>query len=201
MNKWCVWMMALLGLAGCSVLPPAETVSRYRLPPPSLALHEQAPPLKGLRLVRPQSTGVLNGNRLLVLTEQQSYQAYGGARWAAPLPELWQDWLLDALWRSAQFDALSHEDDGARAEWELAGTLRAFEVDLSADRREAVIRYDARLLRTADRRIVASRRFEQREALDNLSADAAVAALGRAADRLAPELAGWLLAFGEAAAE
>lgn len=192
-------LMALLGLAGCSVLPAAEPVSRYRLPPAALVPSDEEGRLNGLRLARPRASGVLNGNRLLVLTGRQSYQAYGGARWSAPLPELWQDWLLDALGRDARLGGLSREDEGVQADWELTGTLRAFEADLSAGRQEAVIRFDAQLLRTADRHMVASRRFEQREPLANLQADALVAALGRAAERLAPALNDWLL--GQAVAE
>ncbi|MDP5293175.1 ABC-type transport auxiliary lipoprotein family protein [Oceanimonas sp. CHS3-5] len=193
MSKGLVLLALLLGLAGCSVLPPAQPVSIYRLPPATLMSNDDGEQLGGLRLARPLATGVLNGNRLLVLTGQQSYQAYGDARWAAPLPQLWQDWLLDALWRNERLGGLSREDEGIRAEWELTGTLRAFEVDLSSGRREAVIQYEARLLRTTDRRLLASRRFEQREPLERLNADAVVTALGRAADRLVVEMSDWLL--------
>lgn len=198
MSKSLVVLILLLGLAGCSVLPSAEPVSRYRLPPATLTAAGQDVLFDGLRLARPQATGVLNGNRLLVLTEHQSYQAYGGARWSASLPQLWQDWLLDALGRDGRIGGLSREDEGIHGEWELAGTLRAFELDLSAGRAEVVIRFDARLLRAADRRIVAARRFEQREAPHGLSADEVVMAHGRAASRLAQELTTWLLAAGEA---
>lgn len=196
MNRGLLVLMWLLGGAGCSVLPPAEPVSLYRLPPATLAGGDNEVLLNGLRLARPQATGVLNGNRLLVLTGQQSYQAYGGVRWAAPLPVLWQDWLLDALWQNGHLGGLSREEEGIAAEWELSGTLRAFEVDLGAGRQQAVIRFDAQLLRTRDRHLVASRRFEQREPVENLNADTVVMAMGRAADRLVLALSQWLLDSG-----
>lgn len=193
MNKTAMIVVLLAGLAGCTVLPPATPVSQYRLPPAASGAGEQNEQLTGLRLARPQATGVHQGNRLLVLTQTQSYQAYGDARWEAPLPELWQDWLLDALWRDGRFAALSREENGMQAEWELAGTLRALEVDLSDGRQQVVIRFDAQLLRTQDRRILASRRFEQRVAVNSLNADAVVSALGQAGSELAAGLSDWLV--------
>lgn len=51
-------------------------------------------------------------------------------------------------------------------------------------------RFDAQLINTARRDIIASRRFEAREALNRNDA-AAASALGVAADRLAAELIAW----------
>lgn len=191
--KQIMLLLFILGLTACSVLPPAQPVSQYRLAPAAPVAEQASLTLKGLRLARPQAVGVHTGNRLLVLTGQQSYQAYGDARWNAPMPLLWQDWLLDALWQDGRFDALSREEDSMQAGWELAGTLRAFEVDVSQGLPQALIRFDAQLLRTSDRRIVASRRFEQRAELASRDAAAAVAGLSQAANRLAAELSHWLL--------
>ena len=60
-----------------------------------------------------------------------------------------------------------------------------------------MIQYDATLIGTDGRQIIASRRFEARQALDSVEAASAIAALGRAADRVAAQLIEWVIQQGQ----
>lgn len=186
-------------LVACSVLPEPTPVALYRLPPsgqPPAAEVRKGTQLAALRLARPATTDTLGGNRLLVLTADHRYQAYPRARWAAPMPLLWRDWLLDAFWRDGRVARLSSDGDGLQAGLELGGVLRTLNVEMREGGPVAVIRYDARLVDSGSRRILASRRFEAQAPMAGPAEAEAVAALGRAADRLARELIDWSLAQG-----
>lgn len=186
-------VLANLVLSACQILPDRPAVALYQLPPSSI---EAAPAtasltIGSLRLDRPGTSDALGGNRILVLTADNSFEAYPGARWSAPVPVLWRDWLLDAFWRDGSIDQLSVSADGLQAQFELGGMLRAFHTEYRDGRTQALIRYDALLIDTRSREIIARQRFEAREPAAGSTADSAVQALGVAADRLAAELIRW----------
>lgn len=187
-------------LCACSVLPERVPVELYELPPSTLepSTQEQGattPTLSSLRLATPSASDALGSTRLLVQVENGSYQAHPGARWAATVPVLWRDWLLDAFWRDGRVAALSTSSDGLQSALELGGMLRSLHHDYS-DRSVAVIRFDARLIDTASRRILASRRFEAEAPVQGNAPAEVVSALGTAADELARELIPWTLEQG-----
>lgn len=179
-------------LAGCSILPEQETIDLYTLPASSMTGSQTEQPIRGgLRLARPDTSDALGSNRILVTTDGISYQAFPQARWAASVPLLWRDWLLDAFWRDGRFAGLSTGNEGLRAGHELGGMLRALHIEHRDGHSEAVIRFDARLVDTSSRAIIASRRFEAREPAAGTTAIDGVRALGSAADRLASDLIDW----------
>ncbi|MEX1198635.1 MAG: ABC-type transport auxiliary lipoprotein family protein [Pseudohongiellaceae bacterium] len=179
-------------LAGCTVLPQREALDLYTLPVSSLPAAEGDGRIEGgLRLARPETSDALSSNRILTTRNGISFQAYPGARWAAAVPVLWRDWLLDAFWRDGRFTGLSASSDGLRADHELGGMLRVLHVEHRDGRSEAIIRFDARLIDTVDRSIIAAHRFEGRQPAAGTEAIDGVRALGTAADQLAVELINW----------
>jgi len=187
-------------LCACSVLPERVPVELYELPPStvepsSLGQSATTPTLASLRLATPSASDALGSTRLLVQVENGSYQAHPGARWAAAVPVLWRDWLLDAFWRDGRVAALSTSSDGLQSALELGGMLRSLHHDYG-DRSVAVIRFDARLIDTASRRILASRRFDAEAPVQGNAPADVVNALGAAADELARELIPWTLEQG-----
>lgn len=177
--------------SACSVLPKSTPVDLFQLPASSQQASAAGPQLPALRIDRPLSSEALNGNRLLIMTANNQFQAFANMRLAAPVPLLWRDWLLDAFWRDGRVQGLSAASQGLQSAWELGGTLRAFYVDYSSAQAQAVIQYDATLISTADRHIIASRRFEARQSVASVEASAAVAALAIAANQLAGQLIEW----------
>lgn len=194
-------ILVVLLISACSVLPEQVPVDLFQLPAPSVQAATGGPRLSTLRIARPVSSEALSGNRLLIMTANNQFQAFPNMRLAAPVPLLWRDWLLDAFWRDTRIGGLSAASEGLQAELELGGTLRAFQVDYAGPQAQAVIQYDATLIGTAGRQIVASRRFEARESLDSVDASAAIVAMGIAADRLAVELIEWVVRQGQPGTE
>lgn len=184
-------------ITACSVLPKQVPVDLFQLPVPGIQAATVGPHLSTLRIDRPLSSEALSGNRLLIMTADNQFQAVPNMRLAAPVPLLWRDWLLDAFWRDGRTGGLSAASEGLQSELELGGTLRAFQVDNAGPRAQVVIQYDATLIGIDGRRILASRRFEARQPLDSVEASAAIAALGGAADRLAGELIDWVVQQGQ----
>lgn len=180
-------------LCACSVLPERVPVELYELPASSLERGAMTPVLDSLRLATPAASDALGTTRLLVQRENNSYQAHPGARWAAAVPVMWRDWLVDAFWRDGRVTALSTSSDGLQSRLELGGMLRAMHQDYSGNRSVAVIRFDARLVDTTSRRILASRRFESEAPVTGSGPADVVAALGVAADELARDLIPWTL--------
>lgn len=195
MIKHMMLAMATVMLGACQILPERAEVALFQLPPSTITRAPEASDLStgSLRLDRPGTSDALGGNRILVLATNNSFEAYPAARWAAPVPTLWRDWLLDAFWRDGSITQLSVAADGLQAQFELGGMLRALHTEFRDGNLQAVIRYDALLIDTRSREIIARRRFEAREPAADNTADAAVAALGVAADRLAVELIDWTL--------
>jgi len=195
----CVLLFAVF-LCACSVLPERVPVELYELPPSTVESSSQeqratTPTLPSLRLATPSASDALGTTRLLVRVQNGSFQAHPGARWAAAAPVLWRDWLLDAFWRDGRVGALSTSSDGLQSALELGGMLRSLHHDYG-DRSVAVIRFDARLVDTASRRILASRRFEAEAPVQGSAPADVVTALGAAADELARELIPWTLEQG-----
>ena len=183
-------------LCTCSFLPEQVPVDLYQLPPPSLGPAAGGPQSLTLRIDRPITSEALGGNRLLILTSDNQYQAFPDMRLATPVPLLWRDWLLDAFWRDGRVASTSAASEGLQADLELGGMLRSFHVENNGGPAEAVIQYDATLIRTIDRSIIASRRFESRQPLPVVDVPSAVDALGSAANNLARELIDWSIEQG-----
>ncbi|MCR3804814.1 ABC-type transport auxiliary lipoprotein family protein, partial [Pseudomonas aeruginosa] len=80
-----------------------------------------------------------------------------------------------------------------QADFELGGDLRAFQTEYPNGQASALIRYDARLVRTDDKRVVASRRFEVSQPVDGKKVAAVVSAFGKAGDTLSAQVLDWTL--------
>ena len=192
-----ICILLVLASSACTVLPERVPFDLYQLPPPTITTATEGQALSTLRVDRPSTSEALGGNRLLIMRDDHQLQAYADVRWVAATPLLWRDWLLDAFWRDGRVGSLSAASDALQAQFELGGVLRAFNIDQTGPQPQAVIQFDARLIAVADRRIVASRRFEARQVLDDTTAGSAVNALGAAADSLAGELIDWVVSRGQ----
>jgi len=185
MSKMRIAALLALGvlISACNVLPERTPVDLFQLPAASLSPASGATGsiAGGLRLMTPDSSDALNGAHLLNL-QNNTFQAWPGARWAAPIPQLWRDWLLDAFWRDSRFQALSTDSTVLQSQLTLSGMLRALHTETVDGRPTAVIRFDAQLVDSARRTIIASQRFESVAAVGSNTLEAAVAALGVAAD-------------------
>lgn len=191
--------LALLGLsvllASCSLLPKAQPIDIYLLPPSTLGSQTTGPRLsQTLSLVRPQASQVLDSTRIAVIPADSRISSYKGARWGDPAPALLRDRLLDVLRRSGGFSAVISEEQHLRSDLQLYGNLLSFQSEYHDGQVLAVIRLDAQLVDSESRRILASRRFEVSQASSDTQVASVVDAFGTASDSLARQLTDWLLA-------
>lgn len=181
-------------LGGCSALSQPEAVDTYLLPGGLFAAATAtSSDDSSLRVTRPKAAGGLEGTRIAVLPQPDRLSFYKGARWSDAAPVLLRDRLIEALRASGGIARLSSDDDNLRAERELGGNLRAFQSEYRDGQPQVLIRFDAQLIDTRSRAILASRRFEVNQAVQGSAVPEVVDAFGRASDDLARQVGGWLL--------
>jgi len=187
----------------CTILPAPEPVDIYLLPAIAVApsAKSSTPRAWSLRILRPEASGQLVAQRILVVPEPNRMSVYKGASWHEPTPLLLRNRLFDAFRTDARVSALSTDEMRTYADYELASDLNAFHSEYRQNSKtpDAVIRLDTQLIDTSSRRIVASRVFEVRQAAAGREIPTVIAAFGTAADRLAAELVDWVAAQADAA--
>ncbi len=99
--------------------------------------------------------------------------------------------LIQEFRTNGHFRSVSSDDDNLQADLELGGDLSSFQGVYNGDRGEVVIRFDARLVRTSNRRVMASQSFTVREPIHGTSMDNVVQAFGLASDKLAAQTLAW----------
>lgn len=200
MKKIFILVMSLLllsGLAACSILPPAEPVTYYRLPVTRLVLPAplpSSPPLPiSLRINQPHADGLLAGERIVVLPDDNQLSVYQGARWEAPAPVLWRNNIMDSWSQAGKVQYLSTDNEALQVDLELGGTLRAFHTEYHAGQPSVHIQFDAQLIDPRSRRILASQRFSTQQTPASADVAAVVTAFGEAQQQLSQQLLTWLL--------
>ena len=183
-----------------SALPLAACFSFGAKPPPSLLTLQPAAPVpvgaqassaiaKSVTVQVPTVPQALATARVPVQASATSVAYLEKALWVEVPARLFARLLSDTLTtrsgRVVLSPAQSISDPGSR----LGGELRAFGLD--ATTREAVVTYDASLVR-ANESAVEKRRFEARVPVATIDAVAAGPALNQAANQVAGEVADWV---------
>lgn len=186
-------------VGACSILPTGPVLQVYLLP------SEPASPFSGganidssLRIIEPNSNQFLNSSRIAVQPQGEEIAVYEGSRWSDPAPILLRNRLIQEFRGDSRIRAVSSDDDSLQADFELSGDLIAFQGVAQTDKSEVLIRFDARLVRAADRRIVASQSFEIRQPINGHSEEGTamndvVQAFGLASDKLSAQVLNWAL--------
>lgn len=186
-------------LTACSILPKAETPKVYTLPAAPGARPAAAVPVTwALRVAAPAAPRSLDNVRIAVVPDSNQITVYAGARWNDNTTKLFRDRLADAFRDSGRIAALSTDENNLGADFELGGSLAAFQTEYVAGKPEVVIRYDAVLASTRKHQIVGGRRFEVHEPVAGKDVPQVVEAFGRAMDKVSGEVVGWTLETGSA---
>ncbi|HEX8383135.1 MAG TPA: ABC-type transport auxiliary lipoprotein family protein [Sphingomonas sp.] len=180
--------------------PLAGCISFGAAPPPSLLTIETTATVPVGPVQRATGTGAvtvavpsvpqaLATARVPVRATPTTIAYVKDAQWAEPPARLFARLLADTITagtgRLVLSTAQSAVDPGAR----LSGEIRRF--DLDATTREAVVTFDASLIR-GDATQVEKRRFEARVPVTAIDAANAGSALGDAANRVATQVAEWV---------
>lgn len=196
--------LALIGgfalSSACSILPKGEPVDVYRLPVAQAAANKGTGQVQhwSLRVAKPVAGDALNNARIAVLPEGNLISSYKNSRWSDPAPILLRNRLLDGFQRDGRVPLLSTDDSNLQADFELGGELQAFQSQYQGNAVEVVIGLDARLVRGYDQKILASKRFEVRQPLNDPKVPAVVAGFGQAGDALSRQVVDWAVAQGSA---
>lgn len=188
-----IGVLSLAWLAGCSVLPKAESPNIYRLPSTALPHAQTAAVNWSLRVDTPQADRSIDSARLAVLPQGDVISVYQGARWSDRVPTLLRNRLLEAFRDDGRIAALSSDDMNLQADYALSGDLTAFQSEYRGGQPVIVVRYDARLVRNTGLRIVATHRFEISQPVNGTAVPQVVAAFGQASDTLARQMVEWTL--------
>jgi len=184
-------IIVIAGLSACNILSEPAPQDIYRLPPSSVSDAGVEGSNLSLRLHRPSANELLSTTRIVVVPQGNQLNVYPNARWSSPAPALWCDHLLEAFGNDGRIARLSSASERLQADVELGGKLRAFQVEYAAGVPEVNIRLDAHLVEINSKRIIATRRFAVREAVEGEQLPAVVEAFGRASDALAAEVIDW----------
>lgn len=189
-----VVLLGMTLLAGCSILPKAEFPRVYLLPAAPAARPATTTSVTWtLRIATPTAPRALDSARIAVVPEAHTISVYAGARWADSVPHLVRDRLADAFRDTGRVRAIGTDDGNLGADYELDGSLAAFQTEYVDGKPTVVIRFDAILAGTRKHQMVGARRFEVREPVDGKAVPQVVEAFGRAMDILAREVTAWTL--------
>ncbi|MDA5497194.1 ABC-type transport auxiliary lipoprotein family protein [Yersinia aleksiciae] len=186
-------MLAML-LSACTILPTAPISQVYLLPVPPTTNAPRAPTVDwSLRVSQPATSQFLNSSRIAVQPQGQEIAVYQNSRWSDPAPILVRNRLIQEFRTDGRIRAVSSDDDSLQADVELSGDLSAFQGVYLTDKSEVLIRFDARLVRISDRRIIATRHFEIRQPIKGTEMNEVVQAFGLASDQLSTQVLNWML--------
>ncbi|MGO3131264.1 MAG: ABC-type transport auxiliary lipoprotein family protein [Alcaligenes sp.] len=189
---------SVVGLAAlstaCSVLPQAESLTYYQLP--AAALTAQPAPASHKNLIiqmnRPHADRLLASSRITVLPQGNELSAYKGVRWSDDAPALLRNRIADALRDAAQFRAVVLDSESVIADWELGGSLSAFQVEYTQGAPRVQIQFDALLRDQVSGQLIQTRRFVAQQAVDGTAVPQVVEAFGLATDALSLQVTQWL---------
>jgi cholesterol transport system auxiliary component len=186
-------------IAACSILPKSEPADVYRLPSAQASASTGAVAAQpwSLRLNKLQASEALNRPNIAVIPQGDVISSYKASRWSDPAPVLLRNRLLDGFQRDGRVTLLSTDDSNFAADLELGGNLQAFQTEYQGSQASVVVRLDAVLVRGYDQRILASRRFEERQPLQDVRVPAVVAGFGQASDRLTAKVVAWAVDQGQ----
>jgi cholesterol transport system auxiliary component len=186
-------------ISACSILPESEPSDVYRLPTAQAPASTISPATQSwsLRLNKLQASEALNRPTIAVIPQGDVISSYKGSRWSDPAPVLVRNRLLDGFQRDGRVTLLSTDDSNFAADLELGGNLQAFQTEYQGTQASVVVRVNALLVRGYDQRILASRRFEERQPLSDVQVPAVVAGFGQASDRLTAKVVAWAVDQGQ----
>ncbi len=151
-------------LTGCSALSTVEMAARplaaYDLPSLQPTPSSQTP--SGHMLIdRPESSGAIATDRIMVKPSPLEVQYLPDVKWVEDAPRLFQRLIVESVAASEAFSLVASRDFGPNPDFVMVGDLIAFQAEIDEGGASAHIRATLTLVRDRDRRILATRTFEE----------------------------------------
>jgi cholesterol transport system auxiliary component len=186
-------------LGGCSLLGGQRTPATIYAPDPRVAPDPAWPSVDWqLEIANPDAARMLDSQRIAVRPTPGQLEVYKGASWATSPSDQLQTAVLRALEDSQKIAAVARKGSGLAADYTLLMELRRYDADYAGHAvPAATIEVNAKLLRSPDQAIVASRTFLQAIPAPATDTGSVAQAFGIALAAIAHDVAGWTLASGE----
>ena len=187
--KFLLAALPAMALAGCSFggKPPKQLLA---LTPPVVQPNNGTPidPARSITVITPAAAAVIAGPRVPVYQGPNAFAYVKDARWVEPPARQFQSLLTEALRAKGGRLVLDARQTTVDPGQRLGGSLLAFGIDATTS--QAVVTYDAILTRGVEPS--ASRQFEARVPVGAIDALGSAAALDKAANQVASEVAAWV---------
>jgi cholesterol transport system auxiliary component len=185
-------------LAGCSasdlLAPSGAPAKIYTLRAPA-QVTTSAPQAHWQLLVATPEVGLeLDTSRIAVVPSSMRIDYYANVAWSDRPPAMLRDLLVESFDRSGRIGAVERQGGTLKSDFVLNSDLRDFQVETVGEP-VAHIALTVRLVRSRDRAIVASRRFETKTPAGT-SFEGAIAAFDQGLQTLLPQIVDWTLAEG-----
>lgn len=200
---WCLGFAAILtlpALAGCSVFGGSTEPVTIFAPDPHVPADPAWPQVSWqLSIASTSAARIVDSSRIAVRPTPGEIEVYKGARWAQPPSEQLEGTVLRMLEDSGKIDAVARQVSGIAAEYKLIMDLRRFDADYAGNALpSATIEVNAKLLRSIDQSVVATRTFHVVEPATGIDTALVAQAFGQALGIIAHDISGWTLRGGDA---
>jgi cholesterol transport system auxiliary component len=194
-------LIALPLLGGCSLLGGQRTPATIYAPDPRVAPDPAWPAVDWqLEIASPDAARMLDSQRIAVRPTPGQLEVYKGASWATSPSNQVQTAVLRALEDSNQIAAVARKGSGLAADYTLLMELRRYDADYAGHAvPAATIEVNAKLLRSPDQAIIASRTFLQAVPATATDTASVARAFDTALTTIAHDVAGWTLLSGQQA--
>lgn len=145
-------------------------------------------PADALIVLLPEVPRKIDTNRVPVQIDDSNIAYLKDALWADKPARMMQNLLMETISAKTGRLVLNEVDAGGKAQQFLSGSLMEFGINSSA--MEAVVVYDA--VKMVRGKVVEKKRFEARETVTAIEPGPSGAALNRAANKIATEMAAWV---------
>jgi cholesterol transport system auxiliary component len=191
-------ILLLLTLSGCSVssllAPSGAPAKLYTLSAPKEVASSAPQANWQLLIAMPNAVLDLNTPRIATIPAPSRMDYFADVSWADRPPAMLQELLLQSFDRSGRIAAVQRQSGGLKSDFLLTADIEDFEVD-TVSAPVVHIRIAARLVRSRDRVIVATRTFENTVPADG-NFDGAIAAFDSALQSILPQIVDWTLTQG-----
>ncbi len=191
--------LALLSLTAClSLIKDPDPITTYSLRHPFAPEQTAGQVGWALTVIRPNSSALLDSNRLAVRPQPNVLQVYKGANWSEAMPDMVQTHIVEAFENSGRIKTVSRQNSGVPADVALLIDIRRFESVYADGAKipDAVISLHAKLLEYPSNRVIAVQNFSAQVPAASKEVPAVVQAIEQGLNQTTSEMVSWALANG-----
>ena len=197
--KLAISLIALSALSGCiTLIDEPASITTYALQADAKPEASWPTVIWSLTVVRPNSNGFLDSNRISVRPNAYELQVYQGANWLDSLPDLIQTNLVESFENSGKIKSVSRQNSGIPAEVALLLDIRKFESTYTAGGKipTVQIQIHAKVVEYPSNRVISSKTFSNETMPASKEIPDVVQAFETGLTSINQELVGWTLNTG-----